>query len=232
MIIILLFLFLFLLFFISYENFNLENNISYCVIHMRKNNKRYENIINNQNKLNRNIDIFDAVIGKDVNLDDFSKYDSNIKNNFNYTYIGEIGCYLSHLMILKKLIKNKNNGYTVVFEDDFIILDNNLHEKINNILNTITDDFDLIYLGNLNTNYKEKYKNNIYYIDANNYLWGTHAYIINNNNAEKIYNLILNMNKAIDNKYKELIDKKLLNAFTIYPILVDQNKGEINSLIR
>jgi GR25 family glycosyltransferase involved in LPS biosynthesis len=239
---ILLFLFLYISFFIipynlysnRFENFNNQNEtnmIDYYVIHIRSYTKRYKNILNNQSKLNQGIKIFDGVIGKNLDLNDLSMFDPELKMNFDYTYINEIGCYLSHIMLIKSLI-GKDNGYTVVFEDDFIILDNNLHKKINNILNTISDDFDLIYLGNLSTNYKNKYKNDIYYIDANNNLWGTHAYIINNKNAQKIYNLILNMDKAIDNKYKELIDKKLLNAFTIFPVLIEQNKGDINSLIR
>jgi GR25 family glycosyltransferase involved in LPS biosynthesis len=64
------------------------------------------------------------------------------------------------------------------------------------------------------------------------YLWGTHAYLINNKNAKKIYNKLLNMDLAIDNKFKKLIDDKELNGLTIYPILVDQERHEYESSIR
>ena len=150
--------------------------------------------------------------------------------NFNYRYKGEIGCYLSHLMLIKSLL-NINTGYTVIFEDDFKIIDNNLDLKINDILSSIDIDFDILYLGNLNNNHSNLYKNNIYYINLQQPLWGTHAYLINNKNIKKIYNSLLNMDKAIDNKIKENFDNKILNGLVIYPNLVNQNEI-FNSTIR
>ena len=230
-IIIILIILLFLLLQINnFEKFINSNNINYYVIHMEKNTNRIDNIKKNENKLNNHIQIFNAIVGNNVDLTNLSIYEKKLINNFDYRYKGEIGCYLSHLMLLKSLLNN-NTGYTVIFEDDFKIIDNNLYLKINNILSSIDIDFDILYLGNLNDNHSNLYKNNIYYIDSQKPLWGTHAYLINNKNIKKIYNTLLNMDKAIDNKIKENFDNKILNGLVIYPILVNQNEI-FNSTIR
>ena len=225
------------LIFIIIDNFCMENftetkinDIDYYVIHMEKNKERIPNINENQNKLNQEIKIFDAVVGKNVDLNNLAIYDINLKNNFNYTYIGEIGCYLSHLMLIKLI--NKNTGYTVIFEDDFKILSDDLHSDIIHNLDIIDNNFDILVLGNLNNNHSSLYKENIYTIDYFEFLWGTHAYVINNKNAKKIYNALLNMDAAIDNKYKKLFDDKILNSYVLYPILVDQKREEYKSAIR
>lgn len=210
-----------LLLFIFFMNLNSENFfddklIDYHVIHMSNNKKRYDNINLMTNKINTKINIFEAIKGSEIT--NILDYDANINFNFKYNHINEVGCYLSHLLLIKSLI-NSNSKYTIIFEDDFNIKNNSFNNEVNNILDNI-DDFDILYLGNLNNNHGNNYKNNIYYINKDEKLWGTHAYIINNKNAYKIYNNLLNLDLAIDNKYKYLIDNNLLNGYVIYPILV------------
>jgi GR25 family glycosyltransferase involved in LPS biosynthesis len=135
-------------------------------------------------------------------------------------------------MLLIKSLINSDTKYTVIFEDDLKILDENLDDKINKITSDLDDNFDMIYLGNLNNNHYEKIKDNIYTINKADFLWGTHAYIINNKNAKKIYDSLLNIDVAIDNKFKNNINNDTLKAYVIYPILVDQNTDELKSDIR
>jgi GR25 family glycosyltransferase involved in LPS biosynthesis len=211
-----------LLFFILFinlysENFFDDKFIDYHVIHMSSNKKRRDNINLMSSKINTKINIFEAIKGSEIT--NILDYDANINFNFKYNHINEVGCYLSHLLVIKSLI-NSNYKYTVIFEDDFNIKNNSFNNEVNNILNSI-DDFDILYLGNLNNNHGNNYKNNIYYINKKDYLWGTHAYIVNNRNAFKIYNHLLNLDLAIDNKYKSLISNNLLNGLVIYPILVN-----------
>ena len=213
------------------ERFINEENISYYVIHMKDSNNKYANIIKNEKKLKKPINIYDAVIGKNIDMNNLSAIDSNINFNFNYNYIGEVGCYLSHMLLIKSLI-NSNSKYSVIFEDDLNILDDNLNEKINEIINKLDDNFDIIYLGNLNNNHYERITDNIYTINKSDFLWGTHAYIINNKNASKIYKSLLNIDVAIDNKFKNNINNDNMKAYVIYPILVDQNTDELKSDIR
>ncbi len=213
------------------EKFINNKNIDYYVIHMKNSNNKYNNIIKNQKKLKKSINIYNAVIGKDIDLNNLSTIDPRINFNFTYNYIGEVGCYLSHMLLIKSLI-NSNNKYTVIFEDDLDILDDNLNDKINEIINKLDSDFDIIYLGNLNNNYYERIIDNKYTINKLDFLWGTHAYIINNKNAKKIYESLLDINVAIDNKFKNNISNDIIKAYVIYPILVDQNTDELKSDIR
>jgi glycosyl transferase family 25 len=213
------------------EKFKNNENINYYVIHMKNSNNKYNNIIKNEKKLKIPINIYDAVIGKNIDLNNLSSIDPNINFNFNYNYIGELGCYLSHMLLIKSLI-NSSSKYSVIFEDDLNILDNNLNDKINEIINKLNDNFDIIYLGNLNNNHYERIIDNIYTINKLDFLWGTHAYIINNKNATKIYESLLNIDCAIDNKFKNNINNDTFKAYVIYPILVDQNTDELKSDIR
>ena len=233
LIILIMFLIIYGFFSKCYETFdNSELNlIDYYVIHIKSYTSRLNNILENKKKLGYPINIFDGVIGKEVDINNLELFDPNINFNFKYTYINEIGCYLSHLMLIKSIL-NKNTGYTVVFEDDFIIIDDNLNKSITDIINKMPNDFDIIVLGNLNNNHDENLIDNIYFIDKKEYLWGTHAYLINNKNAQKIYNKLLNITQAIDNKYKQLFDDKELIGLTIYPILVDQQRVTYPSTIR
>jgi GR25 family glycosyltransferase involved in LPS biosynthesis len=209
------------------------NNITYYVIHMKNSNEnKYNNILNIEKQLNQKINIFDAIIGKNINLKYLNMFDENIKFNFNYTYRGEVGCYLSHLMLIKQASTNTINDYTVIFEDDFKIKNDNLIEEINNIINKTNGDFDMIYLGNLNNNHNKQIIDNIYTIDSEAPLWGTHALLINNKNANKILSNITNIDSAIDNKYKNIIDNNSIKAYVIYPTLVEQNTDDFKSEIR
>lgn len=215
------------------EKFNNEININYNVIYLKSinSNSRYNNIKDNELKLNKKIDFFDAINGSNINLNELSLYDSEIKLNFNYEYIGELGCYLSHMLLIKSFINSKD-GYSVIFEDDLKILDDNLNDKITKIIEKLDGNFDIIYLGNLNDNHGDKIIDDVYTINKSEYLWGTHAYIINNNSAQKIYTSLLYIDIAIDNKFKYNIDNNILNGYVIYPVLVTQNSTEIISNIR
>lgn len=90
----------------------------------------------------------------------------------------------------------------------------------------------MIYLGNLNNNHKKQIIDNIYSVDSVSPLWGTHALLINNKNANKILLNITNIDQAIDNKYKSIIDNNSIKAFVIYPTLVEQNTDDFKSEIR
>ena len=227
-----LFIILILILFFLYNNesFNNTNKIDYYVIHLKRNPERIDNILKNEEKLKNKINIYNAIDGRLIkNINDLKEYDKNLINNFPTALIGEIGCYLSHLLIIKQIENNDN--YTVIFEDDLNIEDNNLHEKILEIVNKVND-FDMIYLGNTSDNVGEKYIDNIYQVDPNKHLWGMHSYLIKNKNAKKIYDSLLNIDDAIDVKTKKLFDLKKLNAYVIYPRLVNQLSYMLGSTTR
>jgi GR25 family glycosyltransferase involved in LPS biosynthesis len=140
---------------------------------------------------------------------------------------GEIGCYLSHHMIIKNIMNSSLNGYTVIFEDDVVFKDT-LHDDIEKIithLDILDIEWDVIYLGNITDNHKDNVIDNIYTVDGNNVCTGTHALLVNNKNSEKIYKSNCNIIHAIDFQYKINIDNKNLNGLVIYPQLCFQQNN-------
>jgi GR25 family glycosyltransferase involved in LPS biosynthesis len=119
------------------------------------------------NKLNKDIKIFEAI--KITNTTNILYYDKNIKFNFTYKFINEVGCYLSHLLLIKSLINSKYK-YSVIFEDDFYIKNNNFENELNKILNKLSS-FDILYLGNSHNNHGSHYIDNIYNINYKQPLW-------------------------------------------------------------
>jgi hypothetical protein len=83
--------------------------------------------------------------------------------------------------------------------------------------------WDIVFLGNLNNNHGNIFKDNIYYLDPRISCFGTHALLINNNFLDKIYNLNCLIRNEIDSHYKLLIDNNKLKGFIIYPPLCYQN---------
>ena len=123
--------------------------------------------------------------------------------------LGIIGCYLSHLTVLKKY-KNINSKYLCVLEDD-VILDKKSIKKANDIIDILNNknrDWDIIRsVWDFRTLDKSKLLcNKIYKFDspnhqgstagklergeANEFCGGTHFQIINVKNIEKIINYL------------------------------------------
>jgi glycosyl transferase, family 25 len=219
-----------------------DNEIKYYVIHMKNNNSRYKNIKAQEQIGDINIEIFDAVDGSKVNVDELGD-DISVKkpwdthryniekdeNNKKKIMNGEIGCYLSHLNLLKKIADSDNNGWTIIFEDDFVI-DNNFKDELNKIVKNIDENIDIVYLGNVgqfDCN-KGKYKDNLCYPDVP---WGTQGYMINKKSARKIYDSIKYINEPIDNKYIGLMNDKKINGLVVVPVIVRQNQEDIKSII-
>lgn len=211
--------------------------LKYYVIHMVGVEDRIANIKAQEEKIKQHIERFDAIIGKDIpDKKDLKAYDEKLVNNFSEEHIGEIGCYLSHYMLMKKISEDEKlkDGYSVIFEDDMNILDENLHTTVLGIIKDfeeIPKDFDFIYLGNLwVNNHDEQIKNSVYTIDKNQGIWGLQGYLIKNKNAGKIIENCQNMIYAIDNQIRVLFDQQKLNVFVVYPSIVDQTGQK--SLIR
>jgi len=229
----------------------MESKINYFIIHCdeHKERKHYlDKIIKN---LNQKIQIFKGYFTKKNKIDRKSqeeylkRIDKNIdlKENFIFSKPGQIGCYLSHHMLIKHLFfkkynylfKEYNNTYSVILEDDVIwnIYNIDLHNSILDIINNLKNknkDWDIIFLGNLSNNHAKPFDKNIYYLDGRIACFGTHALLINNKNLEKIYLQNCFVRNEIDSHYKKLIDNNKLIGFVIYPPLCYQNDN-LNSNI-
>ena len=204
-----------------------ENKFDIYIISLR-NIERMDNI----KKQLKIYNIFDAVNGMDINQNELVK--KNILSpHFKYDSLKrskEIACYLSHVNILENIKKNSPYNFSIIFEDDFIIKDDQFYNKINDIINNVND-FDIIFLGNLNNNHKNNIYKNIYTFDETEYLWGTYAYLINKNSIDKIINEIKFIEKPIDIKYNELALYKKLNILTVFPTLIDTNLSLLSTIL-
>ena len=186
--------------------------------------------INTQTKiLNKDIILFKAIDGEQLNYDKLlekniiqKEYWNNIQKK------GVYGCYMSNYKLIEKLKNDYDNNlldsdYSIIFEDDFKINVTNLDEKINNIINNVKKlniDFDIIYLGDSQGTHGELIIDNIYKFN-NSHMYAD-CYLINNKKLNKIYNNLHIIDEAFDWKLRILIMNGRLNALMISPTLVDQ----------
>jgi len=212
------------------EFFENSNILDFYVITLGKQ-ERLQNIKDQEEKIKNKINIFNAVNGSKLDINDLKEKnilanENNLSENYNHK-VGEIGCYLSHLNIYKKIKENNRKGYTIIFEDDFFIKSDNLINDIQNAIDLLEAkniDFDFLFLGNLNDNHSKNISDNLYYFDKNENLYGTHGYIVNNKNIDKIINNLNIIKKPIDNSIQDLSISKVFNTIVMYPNLVIQNE--------
>lgn len=217
-----IFIILINIFWKTIENF--ESNIKMYVITL-KHPDRISNIEKQEKKIDAKINIFDAVKG-DL-LDTNELYSSGeISDNYKNANKKDkrvIGCFLSHLKLLEKIKSDNKSGYTIIFEDDIKILSEDFMKQVDTIIcNMDNTNFDLIFLGNLYSNKGEQLIDNIYKINKDEHLYGTHAYIVNNSNIDKILKHITIVDMPIDGKYEALAMENILDIFLINPTIVDQ----------
>ena len=225
--------FLYIIFTSSIQMVELFDNSSHNIIVYAitlKTKDRLDNIERQKQKLHTDIILFDAVVGDKLDLDDLIKKGIVTDNyrNGDKQKKREIGCYLSHFNLYKKIKETNYDGYTLILEDDFVIKDNIDINTINNCIDKLknrNEHFDLLFLGNLYNVHGENIVDNIYRDDKNTPLLCTHAYIVNNSSADKIINLTSHINTAIDHKLNELSKDDRLKMLAIYPTLVDQIEG-------
>ena len=149
----------------------------------------------------KKIERFSAVKPDKVNGYNFVK--TRLKDQYwANIHPGIIGCYCSHLLILKQLLekyKNKEktkSQYVIVFEDD-----THVNEKfIETIKKTLPfEDWNII-MG-INPSAKVNKKDYELYNKNKKYpykIWGSNIMIYNLNNIQEIYKKILVFNKIID----------------------------------
>jgi GR25 family glycosyltransferase involved in LPS biosynthesis len=158
---------------------------------------------------------------------------NDMKLNKKNLKIGELGCYLSHILLLKHIIENDDiseDDLVSIYEDDFYLTENfeenyaNFKSNLKNI-DLEKHNIDFLYTGGrfwsqyipkqIDNNYFEKISDfdSIYYrknLLANPIEWDrtTTSYIIKKSVSKKVYNLLIKRFidncKAIDHTYVSL----------------------------
>jgi hypothetical protein len=227
-------------------------NLKYYLLHCQEHTERIKHINTVVARLNQPVEVFNGIYTGNMDLtrqlELLHKYDTNLQisdiqlgsmSRFEFYMQGQVGCYLSHHMIIKQIMDNKLanhyiGDYSIIFEDDIQFQYNfDLDGAIKNIITDLKEmnkEFDIVYLGSLNNNYGEHVTKNIYYLDPTRPCFGAHALLINNANIEKIYQSNCNIKFAMDNQYYVNILENVLNGFVIYPSICFQS-AELKSNI-
>jgi glycosyl transferase family 25 len=172
---------------------------------------------------------FNAVDGSFMNNNQLDLYERYITPNSMTK--GEVGCFLSHILVWEK-IKNQNIKNSLVLEDDIKV--KNSWDNIFSILNSKhINHFDIIMVGHCHEPEKGELveTNDHYAIHKTTRALCTHAYIISYNGACKLLEHIKNKKSSmgIDEELAEAVLKNIITSYSIYPSLIDQDGN--NSII-
>jgi GR25 family glycosyltransferase involved in LPS biosynthesis len=138
--------------------------------------------IENQLKLANvtNYEIFNGIV---PNIDMLNTFPNFCKTSPEHERLNMLGCLLSHISIMKLAINN-NYDNIIVLEDDCQILDNNFLNKAEIGLKSLSQNYDILYLGaNHKHNALKKINDNLYQTRGAN---GTFAYCISKSFMEEL----------------------------------------------
>jgi hypothetical protein len=110
---------------------------------------------------------------------------------------------------------------------------NNFLSDVDTLVSTLKNNntkFDMLFLGNHINNHGEKLIDNIYKVDNNEMLIGTHCYLVDNKHIDKIINATQFIDCAIDLKLDKLCKSNKLDIYVVYPVLADQGGSDYSSI--
>ena len=199
----------------------------YFVVNRDKDTLRWKNSKETLRKLGIKAQRFSAVEGSTV--------PDNIRNHFTVLRDGEMGCFLSHLILYYLISQHSNpEQYTIIFEDDIVSSLShpyNMKDSFDQIDKVKRlQQVDIVYLGKccedcLNI---KNIHGNIY--KAVNPLC-THAYCIRNGFAHQLYQEILSMN-YIDQGIDHVLSNHSPDKVEFHPSLFYQDIVNIQSSLR
>jgi GR25 family glycosyltransferase involved in LPS biosynthesis len=197
---------------------------------------RLKNIEKQEYKIGRPIPIVEGVKGDFINIPllvSFGLVDpAYLDPTRTWRQKREIGCFLGHLYVIEKI--KARFGYTIVFEDDFNITDDNFYKNVLSILQTLElkkIEFDLLFLGTSSSNKGTVVLDPVYAFNKNQTLTGTYGYVVKNKNVPKILGGISVMYLAIDEQYEDLGKRDKLSILIVDPPLVHHQDNVLPSTI-
>jgi GR25 family glycosyltransferase involved in LPS biosynthesis len=128
------------------------------------------------------------------------------------------GCYDSHLRLIEK-INNYDSNLFIVFEDDVEVCDDFIL-KLNNVIDTLPNDWELLFLGGWNVGEKIKYNESV---DLAKKVYCMHAYMFKKETAIKLLNKFKQREYKVDVLLAELLPE--INAYICNPTLAWQRPG-------
>ena len=131
---------------------------------------------------------------------------------------GAIGCYLSHLMAYE-IIAKAQNEFGLIFEDD-VKIDNAFFTKLNKILPTIPNDWDILLLGCHCISCDRRLKG---YYDTQRFFW-LHSYIVKKESAGKMVTYLKNkmIEQQIDSELSEMVTEGIVRIYCLKEAICKQ----------
>ena len=159
----------------------------------------------------RKIDIHRYVTPKALN-----QIETTIATGFRLRHhemtIGAVGCFLSHITVMRMLLQDDEHNIYIIFEDDAVI-PRKIFKDLRNTVTTAPSDWDVILLGYHYATYNTAF--NFDKFDRLSTFWGTHAVIINKTGALKIVHEYQNslISKQIDSMMSVLMKNGDLKVY-------------------
>lgn len=191
--------------------------IRYVCVNLEKRPDRLKKVTLEFQKQNLNVEIFKAVDGYQLVLND-EIYKIFKNNNFCYA-AGCIGCAMSHYNVIKQLVNDSNYNEYIILEDD-VEFDIKYNEKLKSILMQLPENYGMLYLGFSATQCSNT--DTISIMPLNGKVCGTYAYLITKEFAKRLVDEIeLNgIASAIDDHYHIIFEKLKVKVYiTSSPIV-------------
>ena len=210
----------------NYINFDI-NIFNYfdCVYIINSINERYKikNLHNLFKKNKSNIKVINKEIKNKDNIHIYNNFELNKLENNNFFIKSEIEIsnLISHLNCLKDM-KYYNYKKILILEDN-VNINNNFNNIFKDIINNINN-YDILFLGNLQSNWENINLNDNNFYKSNSYSSGFFSYSITNNILDILINYYENFDKPIDYCLKQIIlDND--NSYCVYPNIFLINKN-------
>ena len=216
------------------DNLNINNIEKIFVINLKRRADRLEKFLKKVKYLPK-FEIFKAIDGKELKYDNSYNLlyfgnkilENNLIKKIKGLKVGEIGCFLSHYFIWKKIIQLDKP--CLIFEDDANICDDYTN-KLNIIFEKgIPENFDILWIG-IRQHYiqnkiynqtikpnKEKLINNHFYNYVNRIYdpFYPYNYIISPNTCKKLCNIFENNNSSFPAVDHFISRQKFTNNYII-----------------
>lgn len=141
---------------------------------------------------------------------------------------GQIGCYLGHLLAVRRIATAANKqGFSLILEDDAVFArPGNWAKEVDCALRDTLGDFDVMYLGLLNRHDGTPVvpRSTVFVPNARDHLFGTHAILVRNDRAPALYRHLCSIRHEIDTQYRLLMNEGRIQVRYVHPSIVKQNR--------
>ncbi|MEI8278499.1 MAG: glycosyltransferase family 25 protein [Bacteroidota bacterium] len=191
------------------------------VINLKRSVERRVKIEKQLKSLGMDYEIFEGVDGYKLTEDDLNKYMDHEHKYFRELKKGEIGCFLSHYSVLKKIVDLELPS-AIVMEDD-IILSKNFPTLVIEIEKFIQPSdtflFYTILLQPVNLFTKKKINDKYTLTDVDNIrsLFGMQCYAVGSETAKQISSHLLPVNNVVDDWLRYVENGYTKNLQIIFP---------------